>query len=102
MHILLCFSILFAGEKKFTCQDCEKKFMRSDHLTKHMRTHRKVGAGTSIVTSTGLDNSDLDGAVCLEDVHGSVKDEAFGTRVICLTENDFNSMTDDADIEGEN
>lgn len=76
--------------------------MRSDHLTKHMRTHRKVGLATSIVTSTGMDNSNLDGAGCLEDVRGNVKDEAFATRVICLTENDFNAMTEDPGIEEEN
>lgn len=101
-HVLYFIWVCVTGEKKFTCQDCEKKFMRSDHLTKHMRTHRKVGLGASIVTSTGMDNSNLDGAGCLEDVHGNVKDEAFATRVICLTESDFNAMTDDPSIEGEN
>lgn len=29
------------GEKKFTCEDCGKKFMRSDHLQKHKKTHQK-------------------------------------------------------------
>jgi len=32
----------FAGEKRFGCSECDKKFMRSDHLTKHLRTHRKT------------------------------------------------------------
>ncbi|KAK6031720.1 zinc finger, C2H2 type [Ostertagia ostertagi] len=27
------------GEKRFACGHCGKKFMRSDHLTKHERTH---------------------------------------------------------------
>ena len=30
------------GEKRFGCSECDKKFMRSDHLTKHLRTHRKT------------------------------------------------------------
>jgi len=32
----------FTGEKRFGCSECDKKFMRSDHLTKHLRTHRKT------------------------------------------------------------
>lgn len=47
-----------AGEKKFGCPECDKKFMRSDHLTKHMRTHKKGFCGVG-VTSTGTDNSSL-------------------------------------------
>lgn len=27
------------GEKKFVCPGCERRFMRSDHLTKHTRRH---------------------------------------------------------------
>lgn len=27
------------GEKKFACPMCERRFMRSDHLTKHARRH---------------------------------------------------------------
>lgn len=27
------------GEKKFVCSVCERRFMRSDHLTKHARRH---------------------------------------------------------------
>uniref|UniRef100_A0A8C2YC11 KLF transcription factor 13 n=1 Tax=Coturnix japonica TaxID=93934 RepID=A0A8C2YC11_COTJA len=27
------------GEKHFACPVCEKRFMRSDHLTKHARRH---------------------------------------------------------------
>lgn len=29
------------GEKRFGCVDCDKKFMRSDHLAKHNRIHAK-------------------------------------------------------------
>ena len=31
---------LFIGEKKFQCDECNKRFMRSDHLSKHIRTHQ--------------------------------------------------------------
>jgi len=27
------------GEKKFVCPVCERRFMRSDHLSKHVRRH---------------------------------------------------------------
>lgn len=27
------------GEKKFACPACDRRFMRSDHLTKHARRH---------------------------------------------------------------
>lgn len=33
------------------CNQCDKRFMRSDHLTKHMRTHKKTGSLTSEGTS---------------------------------------------------
>lgn len=29
------------GEKRFQCPECSKKFMRSDHLSKHIKTHTK-------------------------------------------------------------
>ena len=29
------------GEKKFVCQLCDRRFMRSDHLSKHIKTHSK-------------------------------------------------------------
>lgn len=34
-------SIPFAlpGDKRFECGQCQKRFMRSDHLTKHYKTH---------------------------------------------------------------
>ena len=33
---------LYVGEKKFQCPKCDKRFMRSDHLTKHKKTHESV------------------------------------------------------------
>lgn len=35
MYLFSCYS----GEKRFECDECNKKFMRSDHLSKHKRTH---------------------------------------------------------------
>jgi uncharacterized Zn-finger protein len=29
-------SLLYLGEKRFACQVCGKRFMRSDHLNKHV------------------------------------------------------------------
>lgn len=29
------------GEKRFHCPECQKRFMRSDHLSKHVKTHTK-------------------------------------------------------------
>ena len=30
------------GEKRFQCTECGKRFMRSDHLSKHIKTHSKL------------------------------------------------------------
>lgn len=35
------------GEKKFVCSVCERRFMRSDHLTKHTRRHMNTKRATS-------------------------------------------------------
>ena len=40
---MVIFCYFLAGEKRFECKDCGKRFMRSDHLTKHMRTHKRPG-----------------------------------------------------------
>lgn len=34
--VMLC----IAGEKRFLCIICNKRFMRSDHLSKHVLRHR--------------------------------------------------------------
>lgn len=47
-------------KKRFECPECSKRFMRSDHLSKHVKTHQnKKGGGTAlaIVTSGELDSS---------------------------------------------
>lgn len=43
-----------AGEKKFVCPECSKRFMRSDHLAKHIKTHsnkKGVNSGSAMVAS---------------------------------------------------
>lgn len=37
------------GEKRFACPECPKRFMRSDHLSKHIKTHmnKKVPAASA-------------------------------------------------------
>lgn len=42
------------GEKKFVCPECSKRFMRSDHLAKHIKTHQNkkgMNSGGSVVAS---------------------------------------------------
>jgi len=31
--------LFYLGEKRFSCQICGKRFMRSDHLNKHVRIY---------------------------------------------------------------
>lgn len=43
-----------AGEKKFVCPECSKRFMRSDHLAKHIKTHQNkkgVNSSSAVVAS---------------------------------------------------
>lgn len=51
-----------AGEKKFVCSECSKRFMRSDHLAKHIKTHQNKKGGvppsTSPPTSDAIINTD--------------------------------------------
>ena len=39
------------GEKKFVCTECSKRFMRSDHLAKHIKTHQNKKGGVSASSS---------------------------------------------------
>lgn len=41
------------GEKKFACPVCERRFMRSDHLTKHTRRHMTTKKVPSWQTEVG-------------------------------------------------
>ncbi|XP_010774831.1 transcription factor Sp4-like [Notothenia coriiceps] len=53
------------GEKRFECPECSKRFMRSDHLSKHIKTHqnKKGGAAVAIITTDDMEDDvpeDLD------------------------------------------
>uniref|UniRef100_A0A8C6EE54 Sp1 transcription factor n=1 Tax=Microcebus murinus TaxID=30608 RepID=A0A8C6EE54_MICMU len=41
------------GEKKFACPECPKRFMRSDHLSKHIKTHQNKKGGPGVALSVG-------------------------------------------------
>lgn len=71
--------------------------MRSDHLTKHQRTHRKL---MMLATGSVLENSDLDGAGCLEDSHDNIKDERFSARSVHLAD-DFTPVVNNPGINGD-
>lgn len=47
------------GEKRFICPECPKRFMRSDHLSKHIKTHmnKKVPTASSSGPSGSTDSS---------------------------------------------
>lgn len=49
----------FSGEKRFVCPECPKRFMRSDHLSKHIKTHlnKKV-----VITTPGNTTGSTDAA----------------------------------------
>lgn len=56
MFISYIFSFFFffhLGEKKFACPECPKRFMRSDHLSKHIKTHQNKKGGTGVALSVG-------------------------------------------------
>ena len=47
LSIVITFCLFyFTGEKRFACPVCNKKFMRSDHLSKHVKTHSEAGNKT--------------------------------------------------------
>lgn len=56
--VLLC---VLTGEKKFSCSECPKRFMRSDHLSKHIKTHlnKKSSGVVSSSDNTAADPQTL-------------------------------------------
>lgn len=38
--VFILISFCVSGEKRFQCSECLKRFMRSDHLSKHLKTHQ--------------------------------------------------------------
>lgn len=57
---LLC-SAFATGEKKFVCPECSKRFMRSDHLAKHIKTHQNKKSLSGSGTGVGLADADVSG-----------------------------------------
>ncbi|XP_029325389.1 transcription factor Sp1 [Mus caroli] len=51
--IYLFFVLFNLGEKKFACPECPKRFMRSDHLSKHIKTHQNKKGGPGVALSVG-------------------------------------------------
>ncbi|MEQ2181788.1 hypothetical protein GOODEAATRI_015128, partial [Goodea atripinnis] len=47
------------GEKRFECPECSKRFMRSDHLSKHIKTHQNKKGGTAVAIITTDDMEDV-------------------------------------------
>ena len=56
--IWIFFTIL--GEKKFPCSICSKKFMRSDHLNKHMKTHQRKVADSTTTLELTVEENDME------------------------------------------
>lgn len=54
---------MIIGEKRFQCPECLKRFMRSDHLSKHLKTHQAKKAGLIPGGPTDLDTASTGTAV---------------------------------------
>ncbi|KAG2468749.1 SP1 factor, partial [Polypterus senegalus] len=65
-----------AGEKKFSCTECPKRFMRSDHLSKHIKTHRNRKGNGNGTGSSGAGNS---GSLSISVDPSSTPDGVVGT-----------------------
>ncbi|NXT98800.1 SP3 factor, partial [Buphagus erythrorhynchus] len=49
------------GEKKFVCPECSKRFMRSDHLAKHIKTHQNkkgIHSSSTVLASVEATSDD--------------------------------------------
>lgn len=57
------FVYVLVGEKRFECPECSKRFMRSDHLSKHIKTHqnKKGGAALAIITTEDMEEDAPEG-----------------------------------------
>ena len=60
LSVFLC-SALATGEKKFVCPECSKRFMRSDHLAKHIKTHQNKKSLSGGGTGEGSADADASG-----------------------------------------
>lgn len=68
IFILIFISPSFSGEKRFVCPECPKRFMRSDHLSKHIKTHlnKKVVAAATGNTTGSTDAASPSGGTKVE------------------------------------
>lgn len=55
------FFLSLTGEKKFVCPECSKRFMRSDHLAKHIKTHQNkkgIHSSSTVLASVEATSDD--------------------------------------------
>ena len=66
------------GEKRFVCTECSKRFMRRDHLSKHVEIHQKVTKerGDGFVEDCTAEGLAEEGDECSEDERCSSASEA--------------------------
>lgn len=78
------------GEKRFACPECPKRFMRSDHLSKHIKTHmnKKLpaasvsGGAASADSATPIVTKVESGAAAVTDQHTIVTMETLSAESI--------------------
>lgn len=110
---MMIISPFFSGEKRFVCPECPKRFMRSDHLSKHIKTHmnKKVAAnatsgtmGSTDAASTAVATKVEPGAVSATDQHNIVTMETLSAESIArLASSGINMMQVDLhQINGNN
>lgn len=78
-----CF--LSSGEKKFACPECPKRFMRSDHLSKHIKTHqnKKAGAPNS-VGAMDVSAVSIDANASTESAGGAAPSALIATNMVAM------------------
>ena len=79
------------------CPECNKKFMRSDHLSKHIKTHQK-GARMNVATSST--DVDLDSIMLgTADTEPSGTVQTVGAGMPIGLEEDYDDSEDDSGSE---
>ncbi|CAF4515993.1 unnamed protein product [Rotaria magnacalcarata] len=67
---------MIIGEKRFACQVCGKRFMRSDHLNKHVKTH-SINMNGSLNEESRMKNLDSDIEETNRDHHQRLPHQTF-------------------------
>ncbi|NXQ18465.1 SP1 factor, partial [Peucedramus taeniatus] len=71
------------GEKKFACPECPKRFMRSDHLSKHIKTHQnKKGGAASVAMNVSAVPMDTAGSA--EGNGGATPSALIATNMVAM------------------